>query len=270
MHYTKQFGIAAPELGWVPSPSYILRRAVILSHITNCPPGLVLEIGCGAGGLLHDLSRRGFHGTGVEQSPKAAAVAHELLGGAHAFKISRELPDLPQITGRAYDYLMSFEVLEHIEHDQAALSMWSEYLRPDGTLLLSVPAHRRRWSNSDVWAGHFRRYERDELAHKIETAGFQKVVIQSYGWPLSNFIAPLRSYMHSRKMSHERRNGASSETGKYGRTIRSGIERPVETRLYPLYATFFGKIIFSFFVFLQNRSLNTDLGTGYFVVARKK
>src|SRR6185369_6920463 len=43
------FGLAAPELGWVPAPRYALRRARLLALASGLGGGRLLEIGPGAG-----------------------------------------------------------------------------------------------------------------------------------------------------------------------------------------------------------------------------
>src|SRR6056297_1260018 len=148
-------GISAPELAWVPSPTYILRRAAVLDWLRDYPPGKVLEIGCGPGALLRDLADRGFSGTGVEVSEKARAIARQFLADNPEMRV---VANLPEQNSGAYDYVLAFEVLEHIENDVAALNDWLAYLKPGGIAFLSVPAHRSRWNVTDLSAGHFRRY----------------------------------------------------------------------------------------------------------------
>jgi 2-polyprenyl-3-methyl-5-hydroxy-6-metoxy-1,4-benzoquinol methylase len=264
--FKEQFGIAAPELGWVPAPTYILRRALILEAVTGLSPGSLIEVGCGSGALLCDLARLGFHGIGIEPSRQARHVASKLLVSHSDLFII--LGDLSEASGRVFDYLFAFEVLEHIENDVAELRMWSDFVKPGGTLLLSVPARKSLWSSSDVWAGHYRRYERSELITKVSEAGFIVETLHSYGWPLSNFIEPIRSRMHSRKLKHE---GAHHfNAGRVGRSLQSGIERSVEVRLYPLYSSIPGRLLFSFSIFLQRRALLSDRGTGYLLRARRR
>lgn len=267
MHFSPRFGIAAAELGWVPAPRYLLRRAALLDLIGNDSPGAVLEIGCGAGALLYDLAQAGFYGIGVEQSPQACAVATQVLAGTPAFQVVSQLPEEKVMR---YDYVMAFEVLEHIADDQAALCSWVQYLKPAGTLLISVPAHQKRWDQSDVWAGHYRRHERAELVAKIERAGCIVVTVYNYGWPLANWIEPVRSWVYGRRLQREARQHPQQKPDQLTQTFRSGVERTAEVRLYPLYANWIGSRIFSSFFWLQRRFFATDWGTGYLVLARKR
>lgn len=265
MQYCEQFGIAVPELGWVPAPTYILRRALILDTVAGLPPGSLVEVGCGSGALLFDLARLGFCGIGIEPSLRARHIASQLLAARNDIFVIRE--DLAEVSGRVFDYLFAFEVLEHIENDVEALRTWADFVKPGGTILLSVPALKSLWSSSDVWAGHHRRYERNELEMKVNEAGFVIDAIYSYGWPLSNLIDPIRSWVHGRKLKSE--GSHSSKKAIVERSLQSGVERSVEVRLYPLYAGFLGRMLFSFSIFLQKRFLFSDRGTGYLLRAHR-
>ncbi|MEL7157397.1 MAG: methyltransferase domain-containing protein, partial [Actinomycetota bacterium] len=53
-----------------------------------------------------------------------------------------------------FDYVMAFEVLEHITDDRAALEEWLRRLRPGGRVLFSVPAHQRKYGDADRAVGH--------------------------------------------------------------------------------------------------------------------
>src|SRR3546814_21154103 len=61
-------GPAAPDLGWVPAPRYLHRRARILSQLRGLPASELLDIGPGAGMLMQALSARGFTGQLLETS----------------------------------------------------------------------------------------------------------------------------------------------------------------------------------------------------------
>ena len=255
------YGPAIPERGWVPAPTYVLRRRRVLKLLSGCRPGRVVEVGSGAGAMLADLSRLGFRCDALESSAQARELARIVNANDDRVAIHDAAP---ADWAGAFDTVLAMEVLEHIEDDSGALRSWAEWLRPGGVLLLSVPAHPRMWNASDVWAGHYRRYTRDGLRRVVEAAGFAIEHLECYGFPLSNIIDPLRARVHARKLrdegpGHDRAHGSA----------RSGTERGLETRLYPLQASWPGSLAMRFFFAMQYVFLGTDLGTGYIMLCRK-
>jgi SAM-dependent methyltransferase len=249
------FGPSLPERGWVPAPRYALRRARLLDLVRPLPRGRLLEVGPGAGALLADLADLGYRCEALEPSAAAREVASWLRDIPLA-----AAPD-PAWTG-AFDLVVACEVLEHLEDDDAALELWKSWLRPGGRLLISVPAHAKRWSATDVWAGHFRRYERDDLRRLVERAGFEIEELECYGFPLSNLVEPLRAFAHRRALA---RRATTLAEG----TERSGVERGVEARLFPLQASWPGTLLFRAAFRLQKRFRHHDRGTGYLLLARR-
>lgn len=265
------YGRVAPELGWVPAPRYLLRRARVLALLDRLPRGRALEVGCGAGALLADLRRLGFTIEALESSAAAREIARRLNGDAPELSVSPRPGNDWQ--GR-FDFVLAFEVLEHIEDDRAALARWTSWIAPGGHLLLSVPAHPGRWNATDVWAGHFRRYRRQQLAERLRGAGLEVERIESYGVPLADLLHPVRGWMHARAL---RRSGGGPAAGPADgvherpaeQTASSGVERSTETRLYPLQASWPGRLAMGLFLRLQNLFLSTDLGNGYLAHARR-
>jgi len=251
------FGLTAPGRGWVPAPRYALRRARVLALAGRLGGGRLLEVGPGAGALLSDLAALGFACEALETSEEAFRLTSELIPGV------RIVPAPVADWSVAFDVLVACEVLEHIADDRAALEEWRGWLRPGGHLILSVPAHARRWSATDVWAGHFRRYEKDDLRKLLESAGFAVLELECYGFPLSNLIEPLRAWSHRHAL--RRREGA----GLPEATAQSGVERGLEVRLWPLQASLPGRLLFRAALRLQKVFRNRDLGTGYLVLARR-
>lgn len=257
------YGLVIPEKGWVPAPRFVLRRQRILKLMEALPKGNVIEIGCGAGTLLHDLAARGFSCVGYEASPQAYALARYV----HQKSPNVEIVD--HITNDwqgNFDYVLAFEVLEHIEDDVGALARWRTWLKPGGRLVLSVPAHQKRWNDSDVWAGHFRRYERTTLKILIEQSGFKIQHFECYGYPLANIIDPIRTHFHKRAL--RKQIEINFETARAKNNDRSGTQRNIELRLYPLQTSWLGIKIMGVFLRAQDRFLDTDRGNGYLLIAR--
>lgn len=92
MNVHELYGPSIQDAGWVPSPTYLMRRARILRRISTLQPGSVLEIGCGAGALLFELGRLGFDSTALETSDAARNIAQALHERSGARIVSARLP----------------------------------------------------------------------------------------------------------------------------------------------------------------------------------
>lgn len=262
MEYHSLYGPSVPEKGWVPAPRFILRRERIQRLLARYSPGSLLEIGCGAGTLLHEFSKRGFACEALETSTAALEIARHVNADGVIFHRS------PQADwADRFDYLFAFEVLEHIEDDRAALATWHTWLKPGGVMLMSVPSHMRKWTASDIYAGHYRRYERATLIDLIKACGFTIEHCESYGFPLANMVSPLRAHIHARILAARREANQDIRTRN---NDMSGVERRAESRFYPLLKSLPGRLMMRLAFLMQKWSLNRNWGDGYLVLARKK
>jgi len=242
-------------MSWGPGPRYLLRRHCVLRVARRLAPSRVLEVGCGAGDLLAHLAARGCQVVGVDASESARAEARSRAAAfGPGYVVRADLPD------ETFDLVLAFEVLEHIEDELGALRGFAAHVRPGGHLLLSVPAHHRRWGPHDVWAGHVRRYERDELAARLREAGLAVEFVWSYGFPLANWVEPLRERVAAR------RNPGEAEMSTASRTARSGVER---SRLERLAGRLVEGPLIAPFCWLQLAFLERDWGNGYLALARR-
>ncbi|MBI2386177.1 MAG: class I SAM-dependent methyltransferase [Elusimicrobia bacterium] len=157
----------------------------------------ILEVGMGIGIFTEKLLARGKV-FGVEIVPEFVAEARRRLGdrpGLEYLVADIGGPALPDsLRGRAFDTIVCMNVLEHIEDDRGTLARFLGLLKPGGNLVLVVPAHRWLFNPLDSHDGHFRRYERAELAGKLEAAGFRVVHESTFnlfgiaGWFLNGTI----------------------------------------------------------------------------------
>lgn len=259
--HSAHLGVVAPSAGWAPPLRYLLRRARILEAVKHLQRGTLLEVGCGAGALLCDLSDLGFDAIGLETSTSALAMARqlkELTSGPHRIVDS---PD-PAWTG-SMDLVCSFDVLEHIEDDHAALTQWVDWLKPGGRLLVSVPAHQSRWGAGDRWAGHWRRYDRAPLINMIERQGLTIEHFECYGFPLANMTEWLGNH-HYRKLIAQR-----GEVSNVEATSHSGTERSAYLKLAGHLGSLPGRWALSTNFLLQRLARHTDYGSGYLLMARR-
>jgi cyclopropane fatty-acyl-phospholipid synthase-like methyltransferase len=241
---------------WYPTPSYLLKRQAILEGLAALPGRRVLEIGCGAGDLLVRLGTLGYRGIGIDISAEARTAARARVGSGPVQVDDRDFAAITEL----FDVIIASEVMEHIDDDGNFLRMIRDRLEPGGSLLLTVPAHMARWGANDDFSGHVRRYERDELATKVHSAGFSVVRLSSYGVPLYNLMKPLYDRAIKQKLDAtadiEQRTKLSS--GMWLCTDRQKLFNLLfnDLTMWPFYC-------------LQRLFYATDLGNGYILIAKK-
>ncbi|MFL6734108.1 MAG: class I SAM-dependent methyltransferase [Sphingomicrobium sp.] len=147
---------------------YRARREVIAALIQRKamprPNAQLLEIGCGTGHNLAMLSQFG-HVQALEVDPAAREIAEQRLGRK---VLSAPLPEIEGVPHGHFDLIGAFDVIEHIEDDRAAVDSVAKCLKPDGRLVVTVPAHQWMWSAHDVVNHHHRRYSRAGLRKLFE------------------------------------------------------------------------------------------------------
>ena len=84
-----------------------------------------------------------------------------------------------------FDGAVCGEVLEHLEDDRTAMGEIARVLAPGGVLVATVPANPWRYDWLDHWAGHQRRYTPEGMGAKLREAGFDEVVVEPWGFPLT-------------------------------------------------------------------------------------
>ena len=241
---------------WYPTPSYLVKRRVILEYLQRCNYRRVIEVGCGCGDLLQVLERRGYSGMGIDLSEEAVAAANARLSGGRI----RVACCAPEEISQRFEVVIASEVLEHQQDDNAFLIRLGELLQDGGRLLLTVPAHMREWGANDDFCGHIRRYGRDELHAKLMLAGFDDIVIYSYGVPIYNLMKPL----YDRAIGKSAMSGDQREktAGSGGMWLMSGAAR--------LFRLLFNDVTMFPWYLMQRLFYTTDRGMGYFVAAHKK
>ncbi len=163
---------------------------LILPHIKgNC-----LEIGCGIGtytSFYYQKSKKLFC-TDTDQSYIDFLKQYE--NKFVTFKnIDLSNPKAKKLS-QSFDSIVSTNVFEHIKDDQQVFNNTYHLLNKQGTLIVLVPALPILYGTQDKLIGHFRRYTKTELDHKLRTAGFTDFKIQyinffgTFGWFLQNRI----------------------------------------------------------------------------------
>lgn len=149
-----------------------------------------LDAGCGTGMNLALLSQD-YDCVGLDFCAEALGLARQ-----------RVLPSLLQasvehlpLRESSFDLVLSADVLYHrgIADDVAALIEMKRCLKPEGLLLLNLPAFPWLRSAHDEAIHTIRRYTRSEVADKLKQAGLEAVDLHYWNWVLFPPLALVRS-----------------------------------------------------------------------------
>ncbi len=131
----------------------------------------VLDVGCGAGNMMHHLAHYGTV-VGVDNNPKPLEVARQR--GLDARQGSGD--GLP-FEDAEFDLVSLLDTVEHVPAEGQVFSECNRVLKKGGKLLVTVPAFMFLWSRNDVINMHQRRYTVPELRGKLEAHGFRVLCI---------------------------------------------------------------------------------------------
>lgn len=76
---------------------------------------------------------------------------------------NQRLDSLDDLKDNSVDFIYSLNVLEHIKDDMATIQQMHRKLKPNGKLVLYVPACEILYSSMDKKVGHYRRYSKAEI-----------------------------------------------------------------------------------------------------------
>lgn len=128
----------------------------------------VLDVGCGTGANLEMLSEFG-EPAGVDVSAEAVSYCHE-RGFPH---VNHGAAEALPFAEESFDLVTALDVVEHLDDDVAVLKEMNRVLRPDGKILLFVPAFMFLWGVQDDVSNHRRRYTSGQLKRVVAQAGFE-------------------------------------------------------------------------------------------------
>ncbi len=164
-------------------------------HLGLRPGMRVLDVGCGGGRHIRQTRLMpGVDAIGLDLGEKEVRETQRMLRdldqhpiewggtvpGAGEWKVMRgSIYQLP-FADESFDCVIISEVLEHLHHDDLALSEIRRVMKPGGVLAASVPregpealcwALSKRYRNTP--GGHIRIYRRKKLKQKLSDAGYE-------------------------------------------------------------------------------------------------
>lgn len=170
-------------------------RAVTLALLARqpAPLGPILELGCGAGGLMAELATRYPTRSifGADINPLALSYAHRLLAQPPTL-VDADLQRLP-FAEASFGLVLALDAIDQkgVDPVTALCESW-RVLKPQGLLLLRVSAHPWLESAHDVAFNTGRRFTAAELLEILQAVGF-RAIRQTYANALlAPAIVPVR------------------------------------------------------------------------------
>lgn len=147
---------------------------------------LVVDLGCGTGGMVDALGEK-YECVGIDPSTEAIEYARAHYPGRR-YELGSLTEVLPALCDQTSLCLLN-DVLEHIEDDRQMLEEIVRVVLPGTHILITVPAMRHLWSDHDVTAKHFRRYEIDDFTKLWQGLPVQCRLLSYFN---SNLYWPIR------------------------------------------------------------------------------
>ena len=150
-------------------------------------PRTILDIGFGTGAMLLFLERYGTV-VGMDMAMDAIRFARTR---SQAPMLLGDITRIP-LADASVDLVTAFDIIEHVENDGAAFRELARVCRPNGHVLLTVPAFRFLWGNQDVVSHHQRRYTLPELRARVQAAGLVPRRLSYFNALLFPIVAAVR------------------------------------------------------------------------------
>jgi 2-polyprenyl-3-methyl-5-hydroxy-6-metoxy-1,4-benzoquinol methylase len=145
----------------------IKRKAGIATHKIN--NGEALDIGCGTGDFLNELSRRGWKVKGIEPNKTARNNAINNFG----LDVSDE-QQLFKFGANGFDVITMWHVLEHVYNLDKHLSQIKKILRKDGRLIIALP--NADSMDANIYKNYWAAYDVPRHLHHFNQASFKKLM----------------------------------------------------------------------------------------------
>jgi SAM-dependent methyltransferase len=145
----------------------------------------IAEIGCGHGLVQRQIEEAyGREVTGFDLNEFALQQNQSQRSRVCCYDICQRAP---QFHSR-FDFIVMFDVLEHIDDEGRFLQAVMFHLAPGGYLVVNVPAGQWLYSAYDQMDGHKRRYSIRQLQSTVERNGYTLVRSSYWGLPLVPLI----------------------------------------------------------------------------------
>jgi SAM-dependent methyltransferase len=157
------YEFSRPDHFWVKRRFEVMHR-MTLGLVNRTPTWL--DVGCGTGILQsHCKTKYGINVTGADLNVVALEQNPNGAERTLCYDINSRKAELKE----TFDIVSAMDVIEHLDDEGQFIESLLFHLKPDGLLLINVPAFQLFYSNYDIEAGHKRRYHRKDISRLAAT-----------------------------------------------------------------------------------------------------
>ena len=163
-----------------------VRRNLIYSIFKeyNINSGMrILDYGCGSGFIVGQLQARGYdvHGTDISGEAIEYGTSQGIRNLQTTSGIQVDFPD------ESFDLILAMDVVEHINEDNLVIKELERLLRPNGRIIITVPAYQWMWGVQDEVSHHFRRYSMNSITKLLSNFSNLSILRKTY---FNTFLFP--------------------------------------------------------------------------------
>lgn len=229
---------------------FLYRNEILRQIIKNFSSDInFFDIGGGNGFVSSELMKIGFNvflvEPGIDGIINAGSRGIVNLINASCEDVGFKSESLPNVG--------MFDVIEHIEDDKEFIGIINKLIIQGGLVYITVPAFNFLWSVNDVYAGHYRRYNKTTLTKLMIDAGFE---IRYFTYFFSYLVLPL--YIIRTLISKVKRNEIYNKE-------KTECEHKINSKVFSLLFKYLHKLEM---LFLKKQK-KIPFGTSCLVVAQK-
>jgi len=168
------------------APNALYDRPTILRLLGPVQGRRVLDLGCAAGHLTHELVLAGADVVALDKSERMVAHARRLVDGRARVEVADLSQPLHMVDSHSMDLVAASLVLHYLPDWQGVISEVYRVLKPGGALVMSVHHPITGWSRSDRTD-----YHRLELIEEKWNVDGVETTAKMWRRPVSAVFTPL-------------------------------------------------------------------------------
>jgi len=198
------------------APGSILQRMHIKRRLKTFSPKTFCEIGSGNGYISNLLLKQGLTGFGYDLNDSACEKNRALnINFINEKKYAIYNSDFfNEEVNQLFDIILSCMVIEHLPEDLVSnyFEICNQKLTPNGKIIILVPSSMKYWGIEDEIAGHYKRYEFEDIESIAKEHNLLINDLSGLTYPVSNILFSLSNKLITNSESYKTKISMQEQT----------------------------------------------------------